>query len=139
MTNAKIVVDVDGKKITTTQPLNKDGAIEAMAVGGKYKQDYEEAFKKGRTEGAKEWDKITEEFKSKSSSKKIQRLQEKMKKALSWQEVVYPTGVRKLVETTKDILKKPKAKGGSVKKQYGYAGGGKVYSQPRTTNKPKAN
>jgi len=30
-------------------------------------------------------------------------------------------------------------KGGSIKKQYGYAGGGKVYSQPRTTNKPKAN
>ena len=38
-------------------------------------------------------------------------------------------------EKTTSPLKQPQAKGGSIKKQYGYMGGGKVYPQPRTARK----
>ena len=127
------VVRIDGNE----QTLNKAGVIETMAIGGKYKQQYKSAFIKNVPNGQEIYNQIENEFIK--TERKGQKTGTTEKGGLApIPEGKAGAGLQALKKESPEAVRNMgfARKGGAIKKQYGYMGGGKVYPQPRTARRP---
>ncbi len=127
------VVRIDGNE----QKLNRAGVIESMAIGGDYKQKYKSAFIKNVPNGQEIYNQIENEFIK--TERKGQKTGTTEKGGLApIPEGKAGAGLQALKKESPEAVRNMgfARKGGAIKKQYGYMGGGKVYPQPRTARRP---